>query len=83
MNQQAKRLPPSHMRSLQEYLRKRDQMLPCMAGWMFGHIGADGEVWTCSTRAEPIGRLAKTLPGVNYHAGAIRYFKEVGQWPGQ
>ncbi len=36
---------------------RREQMVPCMAGWMSVHIGADGEVWTCSTRAEAIGKL--------------------------
>ena len=24
---------------------------------MSAHVGADGELWTCSTRAEPIGQL--------------------------
>ncbi len=40
-----------------EYLLRREQMVPCMAGWMSAHVGADGEVWTCSTRAQPLGAL--------------------------
>jgi len=43
-----------------EFLRRQEQIVPCMAGWMSAHIGADGEVWTCSTRAEPLGNLRET-----------------------
>lgn len=43
-----------------EYLRRREQAVPCTAGWMFAHVGADGEVWTCSTRAQPIGFLRES-----------------------
>jgi len=41
----------------EDYISRREQMIPCMAGWMSAHVGADGEVWTCSTRAQPIGHL--------------------------
>ncbi len=40
-----------------DYLARRQQVVPCMAGWMSAHVGADGEVWTCSTRAQPLGFL--------------------------
>lgn len=26
-------------------------------------------------------RMTKHMPGVDYHEGAIRYYKEIGQWP--
>jgi MoaA/NifB/PqqE/SkfB family radical SAM enzyme len=54
------------------YLSQRTQMVPCMAGWMSAHVGADGEVWTCSTRAQPIGRLRE----VDYDFGRVWYSPE-------
>jgi radical SAM protein with 4Fe4S-binding SPASM domain len=47
-------------------------MVPCMAGWMSAHIGADGEVWTCSTRAQAIGQLRE----VDYDFGRVWYSNE-------
>lgn len=38
-------------------LHERRQVIPCYAGWTSGHIAPDGDVWTCCTRAEPIGNL--------------------------
>ncbi len=38
-------------------LGERRQVIPCYAGWASGHIAPDGDVWTCCTRAEPIGNL--------------------------
>jgi len=36
------------------------QVIPCYAGRASGHIAPDGDVWTCCTRAEPIGNLRET-----------------------
>lgn len=36
------------------------QVIPCYAGWASGHLAPDGDVWTCCTRAEPIGNLRET-----------------------
>ena len=41
-------------------LHERRQVIPCYAGWASGHIAPDGDVWTCCTRAEPIGNLRQT-----------------------
>jgi len=41
-------------------VRERRQVIPCYAGWASGHIGPDGDVWTCCTRAEPIGNVRET-----------------------
>ncbi len=38
-------------------LRERRQVIPCYAGWASGHIAPDGDVWTCCTRAQPVGNL--------------------------
>jgi MoaA/NifB/PqqE/SkfB family radical SAM enzyme len=36
------------------------QVIPCYAGFASGHIAPDGDVWTCCTRAEPLGNLRET-----------------------
>lgn len=41
-------------------LLERRQVLPCYAGVASAHIAPDGDVWTCCTRAEPIGNLLQT-----------------------
>jgi len=38
-------------------LAERRQVIPCYAGWASAHIAPNGDVWTCCTRAEPIGNL--------------------------
>jgi len=45
---------------VKQILRERRQVIPCYAGWASGHIAPDGDVWTCCTRAEPIGNLRQT-----------------------
>jgi MoaA/NifB/PqqE/SkfB family radical SAM enzyme len=42
---------------VKEVLRKRQQILPCYAGFASAQIAPDGDVWTCCVRAEPIGNL--------------------------
>ena len=41
-------------------LLERRQVLPCYAGVASAHIAPDGDVWTCCTRAEPVGNLRQT-----------------------
>jgi MoaA/NifB/PqqE/SkfB family radical SAM enzyme len=41
-------------------LQERRQVIPCYAGWASGHIAPNGDVWTCCTRAEPIGNLRQS-----------------------
>jgi len=41
-------------------LREQRQVIPCYAGWSSAHVAPDGDVWTCCTRAEPIGNLRET-----------------------
>ncbi len=41
-------------------LAEERQVIPCYAGWASGHIAPDGDVWTCCTRAEPIGNLRQS-----------------------
>ncbi len=38
-------------------LLERRQVIPCHAGCASGHIAPDGDVWTCCTRADPVGNL--------------------------
>lgn len=45
-------------------LAERRQVLPCYAGFASGHISPDGDVWTCCTRAEPLGNLREA--GYNF-----------------
>ncbi len=41
-------------------LREQRQVIPCYAGWSSAHIAPTGDVWTCCTRAEPVGNLRET-----------------------
>jgi len=41
-------------------LQEQIQVIPCQAGWASGHIGPNGDVWTCCVRAEPVGNLRQT-----------------------
>jgi MoaA/NifB/PqqE/SkfB family radical SAM enzyme len=38
-------------------LAERRQVIPCYAGLTSCHIAADGDVWGCCIRAEPVGNL--------------------------
>ena len=38
-------------------LAERRQVLPCYAGLASAHVAPNGDVWTCCTRAEPMGNL--------------------------
>lgn len=41
-------------------LAERRQVIPCYAGWASAHIAPNGDVWTCCTRAEPVGNLRES-----------------------
>jgi MoaA/NifB/PqqE/SkfB family radical SAM enzyme len=41
-------------------LAERRQVIPCYAGFSSAHIAPDGDVWSCCTRAEPLGNLRDT-----------------------
>jgi MoaA/NifB/PqqE/SkfB family radical SAM enzyme len=41
-------------------LQEQRQVIPCYAGWASGHIAPNGDVWSCCTRAEPVGNLCDT-----------------------
>jgi MoaA/NifB/PqqE/SkfB family radical SAM enzyme len=41
-------------------LAERRQVIPCYAGFSSAHIAPDGDVWSCCTRAEPLGNLRET-----------------------
>lgn len=44
----------NHVKTL---LKKKQQILPCYAGFASAHIAPDGDVWTCCIKADPIGNL--------------------------
>jgi MoaA/NifB/PqqE/SkfB family radical SAM enzyme len=41
-------------------MAQRRQVIPCYAGFASGHIAPNGDVWTCCTRAQPVGNLRQT-----------------------
>jgi len=41
-------------------LAEHRQVIPCYAGWASAHIAPNGDVWTCCTRAEPMGNLRES-----------------------
>jgi MoaA/NifB/PqqE/SkfB family radical SAM enzyme len=46
-----------YYRLAKRILAERRQVIPCYAGLTSCHIAADGAVWGCCTRAEPVGNL--------------------------
>lgn len=42
---------------VKEYLQRREQVIPCYAGWASAQIAPDGHVWGCCVRAESVGSL--------------------------
>ena len=46
-----------YYRLAKRILAERRQVIPCYAGLTSCHIAADGDVWGCCTRAEPVGNL--------------------------
>jgi hypothetical protein len=44
------------------------------------HAGEFGKVFP-PMRLLDAKEMAQEIPGVEYHAGAIKYYKEIGQWP--
>ena len=50
-------------------LSERRQVIPCYAGLTSCHIAADGDLWGCCVRAEPVGNLRD----VDYDFGRLWY----------
>jgi MoaA/NifB/PqqE/SkfB family radical SAM enzyme len=48
-------------------LAERRQVIPCYAGLSSCHIAADGDLWGCCVRAEPVGNLRD----VDYDVGRL------------
>jgi MoaA/NifB/PqqE/SkfB family radical SAM enzyme len=48
-------------------LSERRQVIPCYAGLTSCHIAADGDLWGCCVRAEPVGNLRE----VDYDFGRL------------
>ncbi len=40
-----------------KYLFRKEQIIPCYAGWASAHIAPNGDVWSCCIRAESMGNL--------------------------
>lgn len=56
-----------YYRLARRILEERRQVIPCYAGLTSCHIAADGDVWGCCTRAEPLGNLRD----VDYDLGRL------------
>ncbi len=46
-----------YYRLVKEYLARKEQVIPCYAGWASAQIAPDGHVWGCCVRAESVGGL--------------------------
>ncbi len=42
---------------VKKILTRREQVIPCYAGWASAQIAPDGNVWGCCVRAETVGGL--------------------------
>jgi MoaA/NifB/PqqE/SkfB family radical SAM enzyme len=61
-------------------LAERRQVIPCYAGLTSCHIAADGDLWGCCVRAEPVGNLREAGYDVGrlwYGQGARRFRRSV------
>ena len=54
---------------MKRILSERRQVIPCYAGLTSCHIAADGDLWGCCVRAEPVGNLRD----VDYDVGRLWY----------
>jgi MoaA/NifB/PqqE/SkfB family radical SAM enzyme len=61
-----------YYRLVKEYLEKKEQILPCYAGWASAQIAPDGYVWGCCIRAESVGGLREK----GYDFGKVWFSKE-------
>ena len=50
-------------------LAERRQVIPCLAGLTSCHVAADGDLWGCCVRAEPVGNLRDA----DYDVGRLWY----------
>ena len=46
-----------YYRLIKRILLEKNQVIPCYAGWASAQIYADGTVWPCCIRADPLGNL--------------------------
>lgn len=46
-----------YYRLVQRWLRERQQVVPCYAGWASAQVSPDGDVWFCCVQAESVGNL--------------------------
>jgi len=58
-----------------ETLRKKEQVIPCYAGFASAQITADGEVWPCCIRGDSMGNLREN----NYDFKKIWLSKKAGE----
>jgi MoaA/NifB/PqqE/SkfB family radical SAM enzyme len=49
-----------YYRLVKGILSEQRQVIPCFAGWASAQIYADGSVWPCCVRADPMGNLRET-----------------------
>jgi MoaA/NifB/PqqE/SkfB family radical SAM enzyme len=46
-----------YYRLARETIRRNEQTIPCYAGVASTHLAANGDVWACCTRGQPVGNL--------------------------
>jgi MoaA/NifB/PqqE/SkfB family radical SAM enzyme len=63
-----------YYRLAKRILAERRQVIPCYAGLTSCHVAADGDVWGCCTRAEPLGNLRD----VEYDLGRLWHAAPAG-----
>ncbi|HEX7616787.1 MAG TPA: radical SAM protein [Thermoanaerobaculia bacterium] len=61
---------------VKEYLERREQIIPCYAGWASAQIAPDGYVWGCCVRAESVGGLREN----GYDFGKVWFSPEADKF---
>jgi MoaA/NifB/PqqE/SkfB family radical SAM enzyme len=81
MSRVAEAFRVEYYRLVQRILSEKRQAIPCYAGWASAQIYADGTVWPCCVRADPLGSLREhdyDFQAIWFGAGMTEVRRSIG-----